>query len=36
MNKLNTLEAASSRIEISIREAEGGSVEFRNGNGPTM
>jgi len=36
MNKLTTLETSLSRIEISVREAEGGEVGFRNGNGPTM
>jgi hypothetical protein len=35
-NNLDTLKASSRRIEISVREAEGGSVGFRNGNGPTM
>jgi len=36
MNKLTTLKASSGRIEISVREAEGGTVGFKNGNGPTM
>jgi hypothetical protein len=36
MNKLTTLETSSSRIEISVREAEGGEIGFRNGNGPAM
>jgi hypothetical protein len=31
-NNLDTLKASSGRIEISVREAEGGSVGFRNGN----
>jgi hypothetical protein len=32
MNKLTTLETSSRRIEISVREAEGGAVGFKNGN----
>jgi hypothetical protein len=35
-NKLTTLETSSRRIEISVREAEGGEVGFKSGNGPTM
>jgi hypothetical protein len=27
------LETSSSRIEISVREAEGGEIGFKNGNG---
>ena len=36
MNKLDTLKTSSRRIEISVREAEGGTVGFKNSNGPTM
>jgi len=36
MTKLDTLETSSNRIEISVIEAEGGQVGFKNGNGPTM
>ena len=32
MTKLPTLETSSSRIEISVREAEGGTISFKNGN----
>jgi len=32
MNKLTTLETSSNRIEISVIEAEGGVVGFKNGN----
>jgi hypothetical protein len=32
MNKLGTLETSSRRIEISVKEAEGGKVGFQNGN----
>jgi len=32
MTKLDTLETSSNRIEISVIEAEGGSVGFKNGN----
>jgi len=36
MTKLDTLETSSNRIEISVIEAEGGTIVFKNGNGPAM
>jgi hypothetical protein len=35
-NNLDTLKASSDRMKISVREAEGGVLGFKNGNGSTM